>query len=96
MKSNINKRKEDLKALETTSRSAEKVTDSLLRHVGQIAEDCGATAIFVYVDALDSEPLSLPKSLEHKACYVTKTISEDRVQKDRGERFLRVPNVPLT
>jgi DNA integrity scanning protein DisA with diadenylate cyclase activity len=78
------------------SRSAEKVTDSLLRHVGPIAEDCDATAIFVYVDALDSEPLSLPESLKDKVCYVTKTVSEDRIQEDRGERFLRVPNVPLT
>jgi len=96
MKSKTNKRKKDLENSEATSRSAEKVKESLLRHVGQIAEDCNATAIFVYVDALDSEPLPLPKSLEHKVCYITKTSSEDRIQEDRGERFLRVPNVPLT
>jgi len=96
MKSSRKKQKKDFETSKATLRSVEKVTDSLLRHVGQIAEDCGATAIFVYVDALNSEPLSLPKSLERKVCYVTKTVSEDRIQEDRGERFLRVPNIPLT
>lgn len=72
------------------------ITQSLLRHVGQIAEECGAVAIFVYVDALGNKPLSLPESLSDRVCYVTKTIAEDKIQVDRGERYLRVPNVPLT
>ncbi len=91
--------KSEEKKLETTkaaAHSAETVTDSLLRHVGQIAEECGATAIFVYVDALDDDALSLPETLEQKVCYVTKTLTEARIMEERGERFVKVPNVPLT
>ena len=78
------------------AQSAETVTCSLLRHVGEIAEECGATAIFVYFDALDDQPLTLPEPIRQKVCYLTKTTAEEQIQQDRGARFLRVPNVPLT
>jgi len=76
--------------------SARIITESLLKHVGGIAESCGATAIFVYVGALDGRDLPIPDSLKSKVYYVTKTVAEDKVQQDRGARYLRVPNVPLT
>jgi hypothetical protein len=39
--------------------SAKVITSSLLKHVGGIVESCGATALFVYVDAIDEEVLDL-------------------------------------
>lgn len=96
MQSDTHRQKRKSKVRKAPDTLAKEVTDSLLQHVGQIAEECGATAIFVYVDALDSQPLSLTESLKRKVCYVTKTVAEDKIQQDRGEHYLRVPNVPLT
>jgi len=78
------------------SGSARTITESLLEHVGGIAQSCGAAAIFVYVDALDGNPLALPEGLRPRLFYVTKTVEEDKVQQSRRSQYLRVPNVPLT
>jgi len=75
---------------------ARTITDALLRHVGVLAEACGATAIFVYVDALRHASLDLPEYLRQRVYYVTKTATEDRQQDQRGSRYLRVPNVALS
>lgn len=79
-----------------TDKSTDTVTRSLLRHVGEVAEESGATAIFVYVDALERDALSVPESLKAEVFYVTKTTDEERIPQHRGEHYLRVPNVPLT
>jgi len=86
----------EIQAAKTAVLSARGITKTLLEHVGGIAESCGAKAIFVYVDALDGNPLTISESLKSKVYYVTKTIEEGRVQDDHGTKFLRVPNVPLT
>jgi len=67
-----------LEAVQTQACSARTITDSLLEHIAGIAQSCGAAAIFVYVDALDGKPISLPENLKQKVYYVTKTIEEDR------------------
>jgi len=85
-----------LEAVQVQACSARTITDSLLEHIAGITQSCGAAAIFVYVDALDGRPISLPENLKQKVYYVTKTIEEDKLQENRNTRFLRVPNVPLT
>ena len=90
------KMRHELETIQAQARSAQTITDSLLEHIGGIAQSCSATAIFVYVDALDGNPISLPENLKQKVYYVTKTIEEDKLQENRNTRFLRVPNVPLT
>lgn len=72
------------------------ITEAVLRHVAGIAELSGATAIFVYVEALEGRPLPLPKSLKPKVYYITKTSDEDAQQRESGTAFIRVPNVPLS
>jgi len=81
---------------EAPSPSAERITASLTRHVGRIAQDCKASAIFVYADALDGRLLALPDGLAEKVYYVTRTAREQKTQEELGTRQLRVPNVPLT
>lgn len=73
-----------------------RITDSLLDHVGTIAEECGATAIFVYVDAIKEETLSLPDNLKDKVFYVSKTLAELEHQEELGKACIRVPDVPLS
>lgn len=78
-------------------RSAQAIRQSLLQHVAGIAELSKAEAIFVYVEALDEEKtLPLPESLRPKAYYVTKTAREDERQQLLSNRYIRVPNVPLS
>lgn len=78
------------------SPSARTITQALIKHVVGIAELSDASAIFVYVDALEAKGLPLPKSLESKVYYVTRTVSEDQEQRHKGTKFIRVPNVPLS
>ncbi len=68
----------------------------MIEHVSKIVEASGATAVFVYADALTDELWPLPRELQEKAIYVSKTTAEQREQEQRGARFLRVPNVALT
>jgi len=72
------------------------ITNALLKHVMGIAEISNASAIFVYVDALEEKALPLPQHIKSKIYYVTRTVSEDQDQLDRGTNFIRVPNVPLS
>ncbi len=73
-----------------------RITNALITHLSNIAEACGATAVFVYADALEGEPLELPPELEERVYYVSKTTAEQEEQQERGTRFIRVPNVNLT
>ncbi len=75
---------------------AEKISRALMNHAGPIAQSCGAAAIFVYVDALGGELLPTPSGLEQSVYYISKTAEEQESQEERGTRFLRVPNVPLS
>ncbi|MBN1505439.1 MAG: diadenylate cyclase [Sedimentisphaerales bacterium] len=76
--------------------SARAITASLLKHVPDLVESCGAAALFVYTDALENPwGLSFP-ALHARVFYVTKAPPRDRGP-DRPEiRYLRVPDVPLT
>jgi DNA integrity scanning protein DisA with diadenylate cyclase activity len=76
--------------------SAKDITRALIKHVVGIAELSDASAIFVYVDALEEEALPLPEKLEPSVYYVTRNVWEDRVQRHRGTRFIRVPDVQLS
>ena len=76
--------------------SAKDITQAMIKHVVGIAELSDASAIFVYVDALEEKALPLPEELEPKVYYVTRTIWEDQVQRHRGTRFIRVPDVQLS
>jgi DNA integrity scanning protein DisA with diadenylate cyclase activity len=75
--------------------SAARITRSLLGHVNAIAEACGASAVFVYVDALEGGTLPLDDEIGPKVYYLTKTAAEEAQQEARGTHFIRVPNVPL-
>ena len=79
-----------------SSPTAERITDVLISRVKDIAEACGAAAVFVYVDALEGEELPFSGELRQRVFYVTKTPAEDRDQEQRGTQFIHVPNVPLT
>jgi diadenylate cyclase len=76
--------------------SARAITQALLKHVVDIAEQSDAAAIFVYVDALEEKALPSEGSLESKVCYITRTVHEEQEQRHRGTSFIRVPNVPLS
>ncbi len=78
--------------------SARVITRGLLTHVAGIVRSCGATALFVYVDALEGPELELEllSAVDAKVFCVTK---ESRSEQTCGEdclRCLRVPDVPLT
>lgn len=72
-----------------------KITETLIKYIGQIARGCGAKAIFVYVDALSGKSLELMDNSILKIYYVTKTQAEDEAQKEKGRCCIRVPNVPF-
>jgi hypothetical protein len=71
------------------------ITAGLLQHVPAIVESCAATAMFVYVDAMEEMP---DLSLAGKARVFCVTASSAREQQTRqGEvPCLHIPNVPLT
>lgn len=77
----------------TEGRSRPLITESLLDSVPAIAEKSGATAIFVYVDALDEDTPALKPSEGTTLVYVTKEVVAEEAG---GPRYLRVPDVKLT
>jgi len=76
--------------------AARTITSSLLQHAAGIAESCGATALFVYVDAMDEEARDLDLGVNARVFCVTKTPAKDKEPHFPGVQRLRVPNVPLT
>ena len=76
--------------------SAKAITHGLLQHVANIVESCQATALFVYVDALDEPVLNMQRPVKAKVFCVTKLSAEDAAVPDICVQSLRVPNVPLT
>lgn len=97
--SNRKRRKEGIGTLRTAADAAMpggSITDTMLEHLGSIAGSCGATAVFVYVDELNGNPLPVAAPSEPTLYYVTKASAGDKIPKNRGVRFLRIPDVPLT
>ncbi len=77
--------------------ASEAITHGLLKHVAGIVESCGATALFVYVDALEGRELELASSLKAKVFCVTKeSVKGGKPSRSGCEHCLRVPDVPLT
>jgi len=76
--------------------SARGITSSLLQHVPGIVESCGATALFVYVDALEEEVLDLDLGVKAKVFCVTRAAPEEQGPRLGAQQCLRIPNVPLT
>ncbi|MDI6448682.1 DNA integrity scanning protein DisA nucleotide-binding domain protein [Anaerobaca lacustris] len=70
------------------------ITAGLLKHVPAIVESCGATALFVYVDALDDPRLDLDLPVKAKVFYVSKERTDEAASECL--HCLRVPDVPLT
>ena len=90
-------RSEDGRASQGGNGSSEVITHGLLKHVAGIVESCGATALFVYVDALQGRELELAASLKAKVFCVTKeSVQGDKAPRAVCEHCLRVPDVPLT
>jgi DNA integrity scanning protein DisA with diadenylate cyclase activity len=76
--------------------SANVITSSLLKHVGGIVESCGATALFVYVDAMEDEALDLDLAGKAEVFCVTRAAPDEKDPRVGARRCLRIPNVPLT
>jgi diadenylate cyclase len=76
--------------------SAKVITTSLLEHVSGIVESCGATALFVYVDAMEEETLSFDLAVKAKVFCVTRAASAEEGLRLGALQCLRIPNVPLT
>jgi len=76
-----------------TSMNSERITKALTKHICSIADECGATAVLVYADALDS--LELPE-LGDRVYFISKTAQEESEQVPHGANLIRVPNVKLT
>lgn len=70
------------------------ITEGLLKHVPGIVESVGATALFVYIDALDETRLNLDFSLNARVFNVTKGRGD--TTSCMPQHCLRVPDVPLT
>jgi diadenylate cyclase len=85
-----------LRVAEDTAGPGRTITGTMLEHLGSIAEACGATAVFVYVDVLNGNPLPVAAPSEPTMYYVTKASAEEELPEMPGARFLRIPNVPLT
>jgi DNA integrity scanning protein DisA with diadenylate cyclase activity len=83
---------------EESDASGRSITGTMLEHLGSIAGSCGATAVFVYVDELNGNPLPVRSPSEPTLYYVTKASDESAFGGPEipGARFLRIPNVPLT
>ena len=96
---NHDSEKEGIGTLRTApdaARSGRSITGTMLEHLGSIAGSCGATAVFVYVDELNGNPLPVTAPSEPTLYYVTKASAEDEIPEKPGPRFLRIPNVPMT
>lgn len=76
--------------------TSERITAALIQSIRGIVESSGATAVFVYADAMAGNELPLPDELRERVFYISRTHNEQREQEERGTRFIRVPNVGMT
>lgn len=72
------------------------VTESLLTHAVQVARECGASAMLVYLDALPDGGWDAPDDLAAEVFFVTKSEPPDEPDPADGRRVIRVPKVTLT
>lgn len=72
------------------------ITSSLLKHAAGIVESCGATALFVYVDALEDGPFELDLAGKAQVFCVTRAAQDEKEPRFGALQCLRIPNVPLT
>ena len=78
------------------SRAAGTITRSLVTQVGSIVASCDASVVLVYADALKEDGLCLLEGFRCNVFFVTKTPQQDKQQEEKGTRFIRVPDVPLS
>ncbi len=76
--------------------SAQTITRGLLLHVPGIVESCGATALFVYVDAMNNRMPDFYPPVKAKVFCVTRSSAPDMEAQLGGIPCLRIPDVPLT
>ncbi len=76
--------------------AANAITSALLQHVPGIVESCGATALFIYVDAMDEDALDFDLAVKAKVFCVTKGDLQEKEVRLGALQCLRIPNVPLT
>ncbi len=79
-----------------TRNSATVITSSLLKHVPDIVESCGATALFVYVDAMEEDVVDSHLDVKAQVFCVTKAAVQEKETRFGALQCLRIPNVPLT
>ncbi len=97
--SSHNREREGTSTLRTAEGAAapgRSITGTMLEHLGSIAGSCGATAVFVYVDELNGNPLPVAAPSDPTLYFVTKASPEDKIPEKPGARFIRIPNVPMT
>lgn len=81
-------------AAQAADEAGKTITEGLLKHIPQIVESCGATALFVYVDALEDPGQDLWPSMKAKVFRVTK--GQSCGAGSESPHCLRVPDVPMT
>jgi DNA integrity scanning protein DisA with diadenylate cyclase activity len=82
--------------LEREKASARAITFSLLKHIPDLVESCQATAVFVYIDAMDEKIQPDFSSMRAKVFCVTRNPPSDKDISGEDIHYLRVPDVPLT
>jgi diadenylate cyclase len=74
----------------------ERTSTTLLQCVANVAQECGASAILVYKDALGKSFRQLPPGLSQRVYYVTRRLKEESDRANDDEAVIHVPAVPLT
>ena len=73
------------------------VTELLLGHAEQLAQECRAAAILVYAEALEGRTWKLPKALRERVIPVVRSEEQlEGLDAYLPERVIRVPEVVLT
>jgi len=72
------------------------LTRMILDQGVSLARSCRATAILVYADVLLDGEWEWPSEVASEVIFVTKTGAQEEIEKTRGHRVIRVPDVPLT
>jgi DNA integrity scanning protein DisA with diadenylate cyclase activity len=86
----------DREDLERERASARAINYSLLKHIPDLVESCQATAVFVYVDAMDEQIQPDFSSMRATVFCVTKEPAPEKEPSGADIHYLRVPDVPLT
>lgn len=72
------------------------MTLSLLTHAGEVAEEVGASAVFLYADALPSPDWEVPGKLKQRLLLVTRTEEQAKELEEHDHKVIRVPGALLT